>query len=849
MENKYSRGSEWREWDLHVHTPSSHLNNNFKSCTNNDFVQKCLDQKIAVIGLTNYFNFSKDDFTLKQELDKQNITVFLNLELRLTYQNKDDQCCDLHIIFSNELSKDTVQTFLSNLTVKVNGTEKKADKLSSQEDFENATVEFEHLLQTLKDESLNLKDKYLLGFLSRGHGNSRSSTQYEQITKKCDFIIHSSDSQDNIDKDKEFWLQENKPLLQSSDAHELDDIGNKFTWIKADTTFEGLKQIVYEPEERVRIQADNPSFDFDKPFFEKVKIDEEITLFEKENVTFQKHQSIPLNKNLVTFIGGRGTGKSLFLKYLGSRFQKIEDKPFKNSDKFIVNYQKENKKNGDQQEFKGDKNNLEFVFIEQSKIKNITDGDGLKNEIKKLLGLEDLKFSQELSEEIEKILNKTRELKKWFKDTDENSNLINTEEYYTKIKTENEKLLKTITTQSNKEKLEKYTGNVKNIERYKNQIERIENLKDKLEKHKEELNQNIRNINAFFDNQEFKIPNVDFQKQDNILKNQKENLEKQQNTKQQQNEDIKSDFAESGFKGDLTTLLSNAKTYQEKIEQSEKKIKYIKDKETKLNELKTKRSELGKSIQEEYERHQSALKKKWENLLQDKDTTQKEIIGKLILGKDIQLEVSIKFDEDKFYKLIHDEVDKRSYRSIGVLKEKFKISSFDNWVNYFGNDLDSIIEDEHFSEFIQDIFFDLQTRNQYIQVLPQLTYQNKTIDKLSAGQKGTLYLRLQLATNTFSTPIIFDQPEDDLDNKFIIDELVPLLKDFKKYRQIIIATHNANLVVGADAEQVVVANNEGEKLSYTSGSIENRDIKNKICEILEGGKDAFNKRKQKYNLV
>jgi predicted ATPase len=107
---------------------------------------------------------------------------------------------------------------------------------------------------------------------------------------------------------------------------------------------------------------------------------------------------------------------------------------------------------------------------------------------------------------------------------------------------------------------------------------------------------------------------------------------------------------------------------------------------------------------------------------------------------------------------------------------------------------------------------------------------------------------MQLATNAFSSPLIFDQPEDDLDNEFITKELVNLIKELKKYRQIIISTHNANLVVTADSEQVIVANNEDERLSYVSGSLENKDIIENVCRILEGGKAAFEKRKYKYGV-
>ena len=592
MKNKYSRGSEWRKWDLHVHTPSSHLNNNFKSCEKNDFVQKCLDEKISVIGLTNYFKFSDDDFDLKENLEKKNITVFLNLELRLTYQNKDDKCCDLHIIFSNELSKDDIKQFLSNLTVGVDGNGKKANNLSSQEDFKSATVEFEHLLEELNEESLDLKDKYLLGFLSRGHGNSRSSSQYESLSKKCDFIIHSSDEQKNIKEDIQFWLKYNKPLLQSSDAHELNNIGTKFTWIKSDPTFEGLQQIIYEPEERVRIQTENPSFEFDKPFFEKVKIAEDVEIFENEStsfVKFVKNESILLNKNLVTFIGGRGAGKSLFLKYVGSRFPNVYDKgkvSLTKSNNFIVNYQKENKENGEAENFEGIENNLDFVFIEQSKIKNITEGEGLKNEIKKLLWLEDLGFNQKLNSEIDKNKQSIQSVENWLHQKDEEGNEINTKQHHKKIKTENEKLLATIKTESNKQKLERYTKNIKETEKIKNQLDRIDNFRNKLSLYKRSLNKDIEVINKFYDDKKLKLSVIDFENTLQKLKSQERFLTDQKEEKERGSSTIKKSFEEGGFKGDLIALLANARIYQEKIEKADKQINIILSKEKELKNLK-----------------------------------------------------------------------------------------------------------------------------------------------------------------------------------------------------------------------------------------------------------------------
>ncbi len=122
------------------------------------------------------------------------------------------------------------------------GIEKKLADLE-KDDFKKAVVNFDQLLECLEEESLNLMGKYLLGFLSRGHGTSRSSSNYEKIAKKSHFLIHSSSKQENLKENRKSWLKENKPLLQSSDAHKEDSIGKKYTWIKAEKTFEGLSKL------------------------------------------------------------------------------------------------------------------------------------------------------------------------------------------------------------------------------------------------------------------------------------------------------------------------------------------------------------------------------------------------------------------------------------------------------------------------------------------------------------------------------------------------------------------------------------------------------------------------------
>ncbi|MED4765872.1 hypothetical protein P9503_21615 [Brevibacillus laterosporus] len=98
-------------------------------------------------------------------------------------------------------------------------------------------------------------------------------------------------------------------------------------------------------------------------------------------------------------------------------------------------------------------------------------------------------------------------------------------------------------------------------------------------------------------------------------------------------------------------------------------------------------------------------------------------------------------------------------------------------------------------------------------------------------------------------PIILDQPEDNLDNRFISNELITAFRKAKEKRQIIIATHNANLVVNADAEQIVVADFINNSIVYTSGSIENNHLRKEVAGLLEGGEEAFKQRENKYGFL
>lgn len=137
----------------------------------------------------------------------------------------------------------------------------------------------------------------------------------------------------------------------------------------------------------------------------------------------------------------------------------------------------------------------------------------------------------------------------------------------------------------------------------------------------------------------------------------------------------------------------------------------------------------------------------------------------------------------------------------------------------------------------------------HISVRYEISYDGIDIRKLSPGTRGIVLLLLYLALDDMDDrPLIIDQPEENLDPKSVFDELVTLFIAAKSKRQVIIVTHNANLVINTDADQIIVAeagpHSSGglPPISYKSGGLENAAIRKAVCDILEGGESAFRER-------
>ena len=250
------------------------------------------------------------------------------------------------------------------------------------------------------------------------------------------------------------------------------------------------------------------------------------------------------------------------------------------------------------------------------------------------------------------------------------------------------------------------------------------------------------------------------------------------------------------------------------------------------------------------------------------------------IGEGIVLSVNFKYEIDKFK--ILDKVDKRSAFTHDHFKKLLKDDHVEfNHISRFFNSILKINEgnicfaDNEISPIplrsrveIDDIYKDLIEDNFIFDF--NIKYKDDDLLKMSPGKKGTVLLILFLQLSTAEHPILIDQPEDNLDNRTIYDLLCQIIREKKKDRQIVIVSHNANLVVSTDSENIIVANQRGQepqetdsktRFEYCNGPIEltfpyvnvkdtnvgKQGIKEHVCDILEGGDTAFKQRELRYN--
>ncbi len=164
--------------------------------------------------------------------------------------------------------------------------------------------------------------------------------------------------------------------------------------------------------------------------------------------------------------------------------------------------------------------------------------------------------------------------------------------------------------------------------------------------------------------------------------------------------------------------------------------------------------------------------------------------------------------------------------------------------------VDHLVEKQLASGQTLESFYDFMYGLEYVAPHYRLSLDGKDLDQLSPGERGAMLLVFYLLVDPDNVPLIVDQPEENLDNRTVFELLGECIREAKRRRQIVLVTHNANLAIACDAEQIIRASidkRSGNRVTYLSGSIENREINQHALDILEGTRPAIENRRQKYH--
>lgn len=213
----------------------------------------------------------------------------------------------------------------------------------------------------------------------------------------------------------------------------------------------------------------------------------------------------------------------------------------------------------------------------------------------------------------------------------------------------------------------------------------------------------------------------------------------------------------------------------------------------------------------------------------------------------LSIEVDFKGRKDKYLEKM-----KQVFRGTNIRETAYEdiITTYNDFIQIYrdSSKLDDILNENHvvdfkrrFSENLEDLLT-FKVENKII-----IQYNGKSLDKHSLGQRASALILFLLAQKE-NDVLIIDQPEDDLDNQTIYDEVIKELKKIKGNMQFIFATHNANIPVLGDSEKVVSCSYDEKKITIHSGTIDNHQTQRFIVDIMEGGDEAFNRRKNIYSI-
>lgn len=939
----YLRGAEWRRWDLHLHTKSSYDYNYNGEDADEKLVQALRENEIKAVAITDHFVIDSNRIIHLRELAPE-IVFFPGVELRT---DKGSNNLHMILIFS-ETKKLAELENRFNVIMRM-------QKAKSPDNNERIYWDFNDIIDFARSEDALVSIH--AGKKSSGVDKEIRTESYPYKDAVKDEIASFVDFFDMGQK-KDFEAYEKfvfpeigeRPMIICSDNHDPRDYSPcEALWIKADCTFEGLKQCVFQPSDRVYVGVIPPSLD-------RVNKNKRNTI---DRVSIKRvggavHSSlnwfntdIILNSNLVAVIGNKGSGKSALSDILGSLCKShtmdqasfLSEKRFRNpKTKYADDYEAtitwmdghSESRNLGSDDYDSIIENAQY--LPQAYIEKVCNdiGDEFQKEINRVIfsyvDPVERGTARDLNELVENKTkdNKTQQTQLINKLQLLNASIIKLEnkkksDYRKKIEECLEKLNRDLERHdANKpvEVLKPESGSVD--PKYQNELNGLNSKIEELEKKREKCLDDIATINMLIDDinvaiselvsLESHVGDVRLKLHEFVNKHSIENLSAEihyisplddYKAFLAQKQEIRKNLYENingtpendgGLNAEIDRLKEERVNLIENGNSSEKKYqKYVLDLEEWERQRKqivgdeTTPESLMYYIQEKAYIDET-LDKAYQQIANDRMNVVNELyslvnnmvssynaiyepiqheIQKILsnIEEEIAFEAEIQLTDDGF---VEKTLSFISQRYAGIFKGKIEarevmnqivnstsFDSIDSLCDMLSQVNKVITEDYDLAEKKvpdRQSFYDYLFGLGYIGVDFKLKVGDRELSELSPGERGIVLLIFYLALSKENTPILVDQPEDNLDNQSVYSKLVPCINTAKEKRQVIIVTHNPNIAVACDAEQIIYCEMDKDNcsISYSLGSIENPETRKHVIDVLEGTMPAFELRQKKY---
>ena len=843
-------GSIWRKWDLHFHTPSSFDYDN-GSVSNQDIIDRLIEEEVEVLAVTDHHTIDVERIKELRRLADGKITILPGIELRCELGGSES----IHFIgiFSEKSDLDELWDEIRvNLGLSQSKIEEKGGHERIYCDFEDSAKLF-HELGGLVSVHAGGKSNSLESIKNNHQFKQKIKT--DLVAEHIDiFELGKKEDQEDYNEIVFPAIGIRKPMILCSDNHDVKNYSVKENlWIKADPTFEGLKQILFEPEHRVHIGDV-------KPYLPPIRIDKvetkfpENTQFESDVFCFSGDNEINFSPNFTCIIGGRGTGKSTLLNLIHESLKPNGNEFFQGRELLSgvdpisdISAHVQVDENTDEKyiEFLS-QNKVEDFARSYSKLTGAIYTRILKRDQNGEISQSESDLESQIKEFQEYIKNqvlltkKEGELKQTRKELEANKKIVDSlssDEYSNLKETIDDLSFKVNKSRETRSRYNELVNKLSGIEE-EYALDSMFFFRSEYQEEQFEIVESVRNILEETKAEDFSEFDARIEAFESELATKKEELR----------EFLISAGLTEENQQDITNATIATDRIKTEIDELEEEIERLKLKDFSINSLK--RAAV---------RYRDTLNLQIQGVSELLEKIDNPNVQPISLELDFDCESAKEKAFKSFKEIFEKQIAESQHQGDKILKDLLFCVN----INEIGSLEDYIAELESYNtkSVAKDFLLGLFSKPENYLVFTMLCklyslslnkfkiirvkYDGKPLNKSSFGQRCTAVLVILLLLG--NNPIIIDEPEAHLDSLLISDYLVNVIKEQKRSRQIIFATHNANFVINGDADLIhILKLNKDSKTDISSTTIETDRTRGVLVD-LEGGEEAFRKREGIYS--